>query len=86
MAGTQLTKFEVATIIEQFLDGGGGRWDWDDFCSFAILDPYLDAIRVRCCALQQTHPSNARTRYCNDQGMAILRSLVTELRSAQQSP
>ena len=45
------TKAEVADIIEQFLDGTGGRWDWDDFTSVKIVDPDLDTIRVRCIEL-----------------------------------
>ena len=42
----------MAVIIEQFLDGTGGRWDWDDFVSLRIEDPELDAIRLRCARLQ----------------------------------
>lgn len=33
------TKAEVADIIEAFLDGTRGRWDWDDFTSLRIADP-----------------------------------------------
>ena len=42
------TKADVADIIEQFLDGSGDRWDWDDLTSTGIVDPQLDAIRLRC--------------------------------------
>ena len=36
---------EVALYIREFLDGSGGDWDWDDFTSVPISDPWLDAIR-----------------------------------------
>ncbi len=42
------TREEVAQYIENFIDGRGGEWDWDDFTSVAIKDPYLDRIRRQC--------------------------------------
>jgi hypothetical protein len=52
----RLTPTEVADIIEAFLKGTDGRWDWDDFCSSRITDPALDAIRVRCVDLHDEDP------------------------------
>lgn len=48
------TSEEVATIIEKFLDGQSGPWDWDDFISFPITDRLLDEIRERCNRLSTT--------------------------------
>ena len=75
------TKLEVANIIESFVEGTGGRWDWDDFCSLAIENRELDAIRVKCCNLSFTHPPVAKGHYCNDQGIQILREIITNLRN-----
>ena len=36
---------EVALCLENFLEGRGGPWDWDDFVSLEITDPALDRIR-----------------------------------------
>ena len=44
------TPHEVANIIEKFLDGTGGDWEWDDFTSLRIKDPALEAIRIKCAA------------------------------------
>lgn len=41
------TRAEVAEIISTFLRGGGGAWDWDDFISIRIRDPFLEAIRAQ---------------------------------------
>lgn len=74
----QLTRSEVATIIDEFLSGVGGRWDWDDFCSFPIADPELESIRQRCIGVRDEYPSE--TGYCGDEGLRVLRGFVAQLR------
>jgi hypothetical protein len=75
----RLTPEEVADIIETFLDGTGGRWDWDDFCSIRIKDPDLDAVRRRCVDLHEEDPYPA-AQYCGPAGLEIMRGFVTALR------
>jgi hypothetical protein len=72
------TKSEVAEIIEQFLGGTDGPWDWDDFTSIRIADPELEAIRVRCVEL---HDSTISGQYCGPEGLAEMRRMVDQLRS-----
>ena len=67
--GIKYTRAEVADIIEQFVDGTGGRWDWDDFTSTKIADPELDAIRVRCIEL---HDGNCRDHTCHSANRPLL--------------
>lgn len=74
------TNLEVANIIEAFVEGTGGDWDWDDFCSLQIENRELDAIRIKCCQLDDTHPPVVRGHYCNDEGIGILREMVRNLR------
>jgi hypothetical protein len=74
------TSQEVAEIIERFLDGTGGRWDWDDFCSLRIDDPALDAVRIRCVDLHDEDPDPFQ--YCGPSGTETLRGLVSSLRKA----
>ena len=62
------TKQEAAIYIENFLLDRGGEWDWDDFTSFRIADPELDAIRVRCGQLYDE--PNYPGRYCGPDGLA----------------
>ena len=73
------TRAEVAIIIEQFLNGTGGPWDWDDFTSIRIDDPELDAIRRRCGELydEPNHPG----QYCGPDGVAEMRRMIEHLRS-----
>ena len=64
------TKQEVGDIIEHFIDGTGGNWDWDDFCSHRIVDPDLDLIRVKCSGLSSTHPPTSKGHFCNENGIS----------------
>jgi hypothetical protein len=46
MATKQLGRDEVATIIENFVEGTGGKWDWDDFTTGTTFhDDYLKPFR-----------------------------------------
>jgi hypothetical protein len=70
----------VADTIERFVDGICSRWDWDDFCSAPIIDPQLEAIRLRCAGLPQEFPSAQKGHYCAEAGIEVLRAMVRELR------
>jgi hypothetical protein len=83
MGSIQRTKVEVADIIERFLNGTGGEWDWDDFTSFGITDPYLDSVRIQCSELNVTFPPTEKGHYCSQTGFEIMRELAARLRAAQ---
>lgn len=51
---------EVAKYIRDFINGEGGRWDWDDFESLAIADPVLERIRQDACRAGPPNPNLAR--------------------------
>ena len=75
-----LTREDVVNEIEAFLDGLGGAFDWDDFCTFTIADPELDKIRARCARLDEEFPPGSSGGYCNEEGMNVLREYVESLR------
>ena len=62
-------------VIAAFLDGSGGRWDWNAFTSCSLRDVELD--RIRRCAAVVDLPLDA-------EGKATLRELLeqAELASA----
>jgi hypothetical protein len=74
------SRGEVADTIEQFVQGICRQRVWDDFCATPIIDPQLDAIRLRCASLPQEFPSPLKNHYCNDAGIEVMRELVKELR------
>ncbi len=74
---------QVADWIENFLEGKGGSWDWDDFISLPINDPELDKIRLRCCDLSEEFPPGENEDYCSEEGVRVMREYIRQLR--QQS-
>jgi hypothetical protein len=80
--GIDVSKDYVADIIQAMIDGTGQDWDWDDFTSIPIKDPYLDEIRQRCARLWQEYPPDREADYCGPNGVEIMQSYVAELRSA----
>ena len=77
---TERSRGEVADIIERFVDGICGKWDWDDFISWPIVDPQLDTIRTRCAGLSQEFPTTQKGHYCSEAGVEVLRQMVKDLR------
>lgn len=74
------SKAEVARIIENFLEGKGNDYDWDDFISIPILDNELERIRRDCAHLDQKYPATVKGQFCNGEGMDVLRSYVKILK------
>ena len=60
---------EVATYLHNYIEGGGGEWDWDDFMSLPIADPQLDDIRLK--AIEVTAPDT-------EEAPTVLRQLLSE--------
>jgi hypothetical protein len=76
----ELRYLEVAEILQNFLDGTGGEWVWDDFTSvMPFEDPYLEKIRARCILIDREFPPTIRGWYCNEQGLEVIRAYIREL-------
>jgi hypothetical protein len=73
------TTEEVIREIKNFLDGGGGAYDWDDFLAFPIPDQRLDAIRIECAELPDKYPSGSCRQYCGDEGLRRLEEILNDL-------
>ena len=74
------SKQEVVKILDDFLSGAGGAWDWDDFTSIPIGDPELERIRIECADMREKFPPSACRQYCSDEGMLAIRALLENLR------
>ena len=78
---------EVADVIERFVDGTDHPLDWDGYTmGTKFKDPFLRSVQDRCRALWIEYPPTEKGHYTNAEGLAVLRELVTELRSRSQSP
>ena len=80
--GVEVSKEYVADTIQAVIDGSSQGWDWDDFVSVPIQDPYLDGIRQRCARLPEEYPPDREGYYCGPKGVEIMQSYVAELPSA----
>ena len=67
-----LTAVDILSYLENFIQGRGDDWDWDDFTSIPITDPSLDAIRQEAELVMLPIDEN---------GKAKLRELLTRVRS-----
>jgi hypothetical protein len=82
MISRKLGNADVAQILEDFLEGRGSRWAWDDFTQGSPLeDERLEQVRRRCAHLSQEFPPHNSREYCNEQGRDVIRGYITELRA-----
>ena len=80
MNNRDLTREQVAKILQDFLEGTGGDWDWQAFTDGGqISDPRLEAIRFRSLTLPDEFPPCKRGEYTNEKGRAVLREFIKEL-------
>lgn len=68
------TQKEVRDYILNRINEVDHTFDWDDFTSIRISDPWLDAIRLRCLALEEELPE-----FRNSEMMKIVDELNQKL-------
>jgi len=69
----------VIQTIRDFLNGGGGAWDWDDFISCPAGFPELEEVRGFCLGLPADYPPAARTEWCSPEGLCALKRKLEQL-------
>jgi hypothetical protein len=78
----ELSAEEVANVLERFVEGTGRHWEWDDYSlGMSFKDKRLEEIRVRCVGLSFEFPPDGPGKYCNEQGIQVIRNFVQELRA-----
>jgi hypothetical protein len=68
----------VVKSIRDFLDGTGGKWDWDDFISIPTCYPDLEAVQEFCVNIAREHPPE-KGGWCSAEGIGELRRKIDEL-------
>ena len=80
----ELTRLEVADLLEDFLNETGGPWDMDDFTTgMAFKDKRLQEIQIRCANLWREFPPLRETSYTNEHGIQVMRDYISELRGPE---
>jgi len=75
---------EVQSVIRAFLDGSGGRWDWDDFLSENIDDPVLSLVQRFAAELPIRFPPGKSRHYASEEGLRLLERIADELDDNRQ--
>jgi hypothetical protein len=86
MAADPWSRREVRRLILAFMDGTGGKWDWDDFMSARLDDPELEALQSFASDLPTQFPADEPGHYASAAGLKELRSAVERLRVEDDSP
>ena len=72
----------LASTIERFVAGTGGKYEWDDVLSGSFEDPIAEATRREVLELDRRFPPTRPKEYCSDEGAAYLLRLATQLRGS----
>ena len=78
-----MTYLEVADALEDFVEGRGRQWDWDNYMSYTSFenDKYLEQLQERMIRLSDEFPCGKEGGYCGPEGIEVIRSYVRELRT-----
>jgi hypothetical protein len=74
-----ITKGELARLINSFLDGSCGKWDWDDFTSVRQHDPEIEKLRLRLINMRDEYPPSNPTEYCSEEGRRVMAAIAESL-------
>lgn len=69
----------VADLIDRFLDGDVGPYEWDDFMSLNARTPELEALQAEIGSVGDQFPH--ATHWCSDEGLARLRAIAHRVRT-----
>ena len=82
-----VTKQQVIDLITKILENNTECWgEWDNFTHIPITnDPFLEAIRKRCDALQQKEFLDPKLEsFYNERGKEEIRKILAELKNSKE--
>jgi len=77
------TRFRVIELLQGFLDGSAGPYEFDDFLSSRSSDPEIEAIRLRLAQLPDEEPSDDPTRYAGERAKVIVEEIIRDLQNSK---
>ena len=84
--GTELTPYGAAKTIQEFWDGGGGDWDWDDFTSLNQSSPEVALGLQLCFFFEGLYPAQHKREYCGQEANPYFRAVAHLLEAGQLRP
>jgi hypothetical protein len=76
------TADQIATLIEGFANGKGGRWDWDYFIGTYFENEKVNWAQKECLKVEHEFPRTGCVGWCNEKGFDRLRAIASELRAS----
>ena len=76
------TPERVAMLIDRFVSGEVGPFEWSEFLSIPATDPLIEEVREECASIRERFPANERGKYCSAEGITQLHEIASRLRSA----
>ena len=70
----------AAKVIESFVDGSCGPYDWDDFLNGSKNDADFQKIREECERIEIDYPARSGHEWCDDEGCRALLAIAARLR------
>ncbi len=78
-----MNTHEAADLLERFIEGTNGTWEWDDFTlGPRSSDSQVRVLQERMAQLPSEFPPEGRGAYCSEAGISFIRSRIKELRSS----
>lgn len=78
-----MNREELADLIERFVSGEVGDWEWDDFTSIRSDDGLIEQVRQQANAIRDRFPPDDGHSYCSSRGVAELRRLAQDIRDSE---
>ena len=75
-----LTRSQVADIIQTFIDGSGDEDNWNRFINVQMKNRQLEEIRRRCVTLKQQFSPTAESKRVGPEGYKLMRQIAIDLR------
>jgi len=66
------TLKQIADIIDNFLNGTSGPYEWQDFVTYPFKTPELERIRKECSDIKAKYPPDNTKDWCNELGKNAL--------------
>jgi len=80
------TMKQIADIIDNFLNGTSGPYEWQDFVTYPFKPPQLEKVRKECADIKTKYPPENSKEWCNELGRNALCMISERIRSETKKP
>ena len=75
-----LEKENTCKVLEEFLEGAGEEWDFDDWISIPSKFDEIEKIKSRVWEIAKGYPDKIDGGFCNEIGTAKIREIIASLK------